>query len=101
MANSNYYEILGVEPGATEQDIKTAFRKLAFKYHPDRNTDNPEAADQMKSVNEAYAVLSDPDKRQRTSRSAYPGSRTGIGVGRDVFRNRLGARLAGVRFEGG
>lgn len=62
---TDYYKILGVEQQADVRQIKDAYRKMAFKFHPDRNKDNPAAADQMKAVNEAYAVLSDPDKRQR------------------------------------
>lgn len=64
MSNNNYYQVLNVEPDATDQAIKASFRKLAFEYHPDRNKDNAQAADKMKAINEAYAVLSDPDKRR-------------------------------------
>lgn len=67
MNNSNskdYYEILGVTNKATQQEIKEAYRKLAFKYHPDRNKDDPAASDKMKAINEAYATLSDTNKRR-------------------------------------
>lgn len=64
MSNNNYYQELNVKPDATDQEIKASFRKLAFEYHPDRNKDNSQAADKMKSVNEAYAVLSNPEKRR-------------------------------------
>jgi DnaJ-class molecular chaperone len=64
MTQKDYYRILGVGPGATGKEIKDGYRKLAFKYHPDRNTDNPDAAELMKRVNEAYAVLSDADKKR-------------------------------------
>jgi DnaJ-class molecular chaperone len=64
MSNNNYYQELNVKPDATAQEIKASFRKLAFEYHPDRNKDNSQAADRMKSINEAYAVLSDHDKRR-------------------------------------
>lgn len=60
-----YYEQLKVSPDASAQQIKEAYRKLAFEYHPDRNTDDPSAAEKMKAINEAYAVLSHPEKRQR------------------------------------
>ena len=65
MANSkDYYDILGVSKSASEDDIKRAYRKLARKYHPDLNKDNPkEAEEKFKEVNEAYHVLSDADKR--------------------------------------
>lgn len=64
MANRDYYEALGVERNASEEDIKKAYRRLARKYHPDLNKDNPkEAGEKFKEVNEAYQVLSDADKR--------------------------------------
>ncbi|MGD2096658.1 MAG: DnaJ domain-containing protein [Desulfobacterales bacterium] len=64
MSQNDYYQILGVDQNAGAKQIKGAYRKLAFQYHPDRNDKNPAAAEKMKSVNEAYAVLSDPDKRR-------------------------------------
>ncbi len=64
MAQKDYYEILGVGRNATPHEIKEAYRKLAFQYHPDRNRDNPSALERMKEINEAYAVLSDPKKRK-------------------------------------
>lgn len=64
MTQEDYYQILGLKSDAKAKDIKDAYRQLAFRYHPDRNSENPEAAEKMKAVNEAYAVLSDPSKRQ-------------------------------------
>lgn len=64
MAKKDYYEILGVSKGAAEDEIKSAYRKLAKKYHPDLNPNDKEAAEKFKEVNEAYEVLSDPKKRQ-------------------------------------
>ena len=61
----DYYQILGVNKNATQEDIKKAFRKLARKYHPDVNQGNKEAEARFKEVNEAYEVLSDPEKRQK------------------------------------
>lgn len=61
----DYYEILGVSKNATDEDIKKAYRKLALKYHPDRNPNNKEAEERFKEINEAYAVLSDKEKRKQ------------------------------------
>ncbi len=64
MESNDYYRVLGVSETADIRQIKTAFRELALKYHPDRNRDNPEVAEKMKTINEAYAVLSNAKKRQ-------------------------------------
>jgi DnaJ-class molecular chaperone len=64
MAHKDYYQILGVENDADEKKIKDAYRELAFKYHPDRNEKGADNADMMKQVNEAYAVLSNAEKRR-------------------------------------
>lgn len=65
MAQTDYYKSLGVEKTATADDIKKAFRKLAVKYHPDRNQGDSAAEEKFKEINEAYAVLSDPEKRKQ------------------------------------
>lgn len=65
MSNHNYYKELNVSPNATDDEIKAAYRKLAFEYHPDRNKGGASAADRMKAINEAYAVLSNPAKRRQ------------------------------------
>ena len=59
----DYYKILGVSRDADEEEIKKAFRKKAFQYHPDRNQGNSEAEEMFKKVSEAYSVLSDPQRR--------------------------------------
>ena len=63
MNKRDYYEVLGVARDADEKALKSAYRKLAMKYHPDQNPDNKEAEEKFKEVGEAYAVLSDADKR--------------------------------------
>jgi len=65
MARRDYYEVLGVERSCSLEDLKKAYRKLALEYHPDRNQADKEAEDRFKEVNEAYSVLSDPQRRQQ------------------------------------
>ncbi|MBW2568965.1 MAG: DnaJ domain-containing protein [Deltaproteobacteria bacterium] len=64
MEQKDYYQILGLDKDAGQKKIKEAYRKLAFKYHPDRNKERPKSTEKMKRVNEAYAVLSDPGKKR-------------------------------------
>lgn len=65
MASKDYYEMLGVSKTASDEEIKRAYRKLAMKYHPDRNQNKKEAEERFKELNEAYAVLSDKEKRKQ------------------------------------
>ncbi len=76
MENMDYYQELGVSTQATAKEIKEAYRKLAFEFHPDRNDKNPDAAEKMKRINEAYAVLSNTEKRQE-----YDNMRQQFGAG--------------------
>ena len=73
MAKRDYYEVLGVDKNATDDEIKKAFRKLARKYHPDVNKDDKNAAEKFKEIGEAYEVLRDPDKRARYDQFGHAG----------------------------
>ena len=73
MAKRDYYEVLGVSRDATEDEIKKAYRKLAMKYHPDKNPDNKEAEEKFKEASEAYEVLSDKEKRQLYDQYGHEG----------------------------
>ncbi|MDE1980782.1 MAG: molecular chaperone DnaJ [Betaproteobacteria bacterium] len=73
MSKRDYYEVLGVNRDASEEEIKKAYRKLAMKYHPDRNPDNAKAEGQFKEAKEAYEILSDSDKRAAYDRYGHAG----------------------------
>ena len=81
MAKRDYYEVLGVSKNATEDEIKKAYRKLAIKYHPDRNPGDKEAEEKFKEAAEAYDVLHDPEKRQRYDQFGFEGLEGGSGFG--------------------
>lgn len=81
----DYYEVLGLQKGASDEEIKKAFRKMAMKYHPDRNPDNKEAEEKFKEANEAYSVLSDPDKKSKYDRFGHAGVDPNAGFGGGGF----------------
>jgi molecular chaperone DnaJ len=92
VASRDYYEILGVARSASDADLKKSFRQLAMQYHPDRNPGDKVAEERFKEANEAYAVLSDPDKRAHYDRfgTAGPGGGFESGFGtifEDIFEN--------------
>ena len=99
----DYYKLLGVEKNASPEEIKKAYRKLALKHHPDRNKGNKEAEEQFKKISEAYAVLSDKEKRQQYDTVGSAGFQQRYSQ-EDIFRNAdLGdiLREFGINFGGG
>src|SRR5437764_791718 len=83
MAKRDYYEVLGLSRGATEAEIKSAYRKLAVRFHPDKNPGDKEAEEKFKEAAEAYSVLSDAEQRARYDRFGHAGvsGATGAGAG--------------------
>lgn len=81
MAKEDFYELLGVPRNASDSDIKKSFRRLAMKYHPDRNKDNPEAEEKFKKIKEAYEILSDAKKRSAYDQFGHAGIDPSMGGG--------------------
>ena len=81
----DYYEILGLEKNASDEEIKQAYRQLALKYHPDRNKDDPEAEEKFKEATEAYEILRDPKKRASYDRFGHDGVAGFEGFGRGAY----------------
>lgn len=94
MSKRDYYEVLGVQKGASDDEIKKAFRKLAIKYHPDKNPGDKEAEEKFKEANEAYSVLSDKTKRSRYDQFGH------AGVGGDGGGNPFGGGFGGFGGNG-
>jgi molecular chaperone DnaJ len=107
MAKRDYYEVLGVNRDAGEDEIKKAYRKLAMKWHPDRNPDNPKAEEHFKETKEAYEILSDEQKRAAYDRyghagidphaAAGAGAQQGFGGFGDIFSDIFGEIFGGQR----
>ena len=117
MTKRDYYEILSVAKNANQDEIKKAYRKMAIKYHPDKNPDNPEAEEKFKEATEAYEILRDPQKRAAYDRFGHAGVKGGAhapgGFGFDfsdaleIFMRDFGGfgdifgGMAGARARGG
>ena len=112
MAKADFYETLGVARGADEKELKSAFRKLAMKYHPDRNPGDAEAEKKFKEIGEAYEVLKDPQKRAAYDRFGHSAFENGMGGGggpggfggggfSDIFEDIFGEMMGGGRRRSG
>ncbi|MBB4267537.1 molecular chaperone DnaJ [Roseospira visakhapatnamensis] len=111
MSKRDYYDVLGVDRQAEADDLKKAYRKLAMKYHPDRNPDDKDAEHKFKELNEAYEVLKDEQKRaayDRFGHAAFEGGGPGQGAGfggfggfADIFEEMFGEVMGGGRRGGG
>ncbi|MEX3010889.1 molecular chaperone DnaJ [Hoeflea sp. TYP-13] len=111
MAKADFYETLGVSKGASDRDLKSAFRKLAMKYHPDKNPDDVESERKFKEINEAYETLKDPQKRAAYDQYGHAafeqggpggfgggfGGGAGAGAFSDIFEDIFGEMMGGGR----
>ena len=105
MAKRDYYDVLGCGKDAEEPELKKAYRRLAMKYHPDRNQDNPEAENQFKEAKEAYEILSDSEKRAAYDQFGHAGVQAGqagagFGAGGEAFSDLFGDVFGDI-FGGG
>lgn len=107
MRQKYYYQILGLSREASDDEIKRAYRKLALKYHPDHHPDDPESEERFKEINEAYAVLSDAEKRKEYNWSGHAWFKRRY-TSEDIFRNfdfdqlfkEFGVRFNNTSFRG-
>ena len=108
MAEQDFYKVIGVEQSADASEIKKAYRKLAMKYHPDQNQDNPKAEEKFKEINQAYDILKDEQKRAAYDRygnaafdgsmgggGGHPGGMGGAGAFSDIFEDMFGDFMGG------
>ncbi len=109
MAEPDFYKVIGVEQSADASEIKKAYRKLAMKYHPDQNQDNPKAEEKFKEINQAYDILKDEQKRAAYDRygnaafdgsmggggAGHPGGMGGAGAFSDIFEDMFGDFMGG------
>src|SRR6202165_30119 len=99
----DYYEVLAVARGASEEEVKRAYRKLAVKFHPDKNPNDPHSEEKFKELGEAYDVLIDAEKRAAYNRFGHAAFAQGGGFGRggfhdpfDIFREVFGGAGGGI-----
>src|SRR5919201_514027 len=103
MAKRDYYEVLGVNKDCSDEDLKKAYRRLAMKWHPDRNPDNPKAEEHFKEAKEAYEVLCDANKRAAYDQFGQAGvdphaaGAGGMGGFGDIFSDIFGEIFGGGR----
>jgi molecular chaperone DnaJ len=104
MAKRDYYEVLGVNKDCAEDELKKAYRRLAMKWHPDRNPDNPKAEEHFKEAKEAYEILSDASKRAAYDQFGHAGvdpqaaaGAGGMGGFGDIFSDIFGEIFGGGR----
>src|SRR3982750_2331855 len=101
MEYKDYYKILGVDKKATQDEIKKAYRKMAIKYHPDKNPDDKKAEEKFKEAAEAYEILSNPEKRQRYNQFGHAGVGSSAASGGNPFGGFDGFNTENVNFDFG